>query len=76
MGPAGGSQGSPQYALQYSASPFGFAVTRSDGSTPVPLFNTAGNRLIFKADLLVHAPDAVSVVTVSHKLEQCEPDAI
>lgn len=45
---AGRTQGSPKYTLQYSSSPFGFAVSRSDGSSNVPLFNTAGKRLVFK----------------------------
>jgi hypothetical protein len=44
---AGQGQGSPQYSLQYSASPFGFAVSRAGGSD-APLFNTAGKRLVFK----------------------------
>jgi len=45
---AGRTQGSPRYTLQYSSSPFGFAVSRSDGSSNAPLFNTAGKRLVFK----------------------------
>ena len=40
-------QGNPRYGLQYSALPFGFAVTRT-GSSSAALFNTAGNRVIFK----------------------------
>ena len=44
---AGRVQGNPNYGLQYSASPFGFAVTRV-GSSTAALFNTAGNRIVFK----------------------------
>lgn len=40
-------QGNPKYGLQYSAQPFGFAVTRTGSSSPA-LFNTAGNRFVFK----------------------------
>ncbi len=48
----GSLQGSPKYTLQYSASPFIFAVSRSDGSTTTALFNTAGSRLVFKVPAL------------------------
>ena len=44
---AGRVQGNPKYGLQYSASPFGYAVTRV-GSSTAALFNTAGNRIVFK----------------------------
>ena len=40
-------QGNPKYGLQYSAQPFGFAVTRTGSSSPA-LFNTAGSRVVFK----------------------------
>lgn len=53
---AGQDQGSPQYTLQYSASPFGFAVSRT-GSSGAPLFNTAGKRLVFKVLGLSKPPD-------------------
>lgn len=44
---AGQQQGRPSYSLQYSSSPFGFDVSRAGGGA-APLFNTAGNRIIFK----------------------------
>ncbi|CAK0786903.1 hypothetical protein CVIRNUC_010117 [Coccomyxa viridis] len=44
-------QGNPKYGLQYSAQPFGFAVTRTGSSSPA-LFNTAGNRFVFKEQYL------------------------
>ncbi|CAL8465181.1 g4716 [Coccomyxa elongata] len=44
----GSTDGSPLLELKYSASPFGFAVVRTDGRKGFPLFNTAGSRLVFK----------------------------
>ena len=37
------------YQFNYSVSPFTFAVARSDDANAVPLFNTVGTRLVFKA---------------------------
>lgn len=45
---SGSTDGSPLLELKYSASPFGFAVVRTDGRKAFPLFNTAGSRLVFK----------------------------
>lgn len=45
---AGNTDGSPLLELKYSASPFGFAVVRSGSTKEVPLFNTAGTRIVFK----------------------------
>lgn len=46
----GRTDGSPLLQLKYSASPFGFAVVRTDGQNDFPLFNTARTRLVFKVD--------------------------
>ena len=53
--PPGRVQGNPKYGLQYSALPFGFAVTRVGLSTAA-LFNTAGNRIVFKVCTSAYKP--------------------
>lgn len=49
---AGQTQGTPNLQFAYSASPFGFAITRIGDNQTFPLFNTAGNRIVFKVHVL------------------------